>query len=387
MLLTLACLTAALWIAHAARSLHGIARVPDLNQVVLPPADSPARVSVLVPARNEEQAIGHTLASLLASTGVALEIIAIDDRSTDGTAAAMHAAAACVPGTAHSLRVIQNRTLAPDWLGKPHALNLGLAQATAPWVLLTDGDGYFASQAIARAVYMAQQRGSDHLALIPTQIDKHPGEQAVMATLQAMAGFTVRFWQTENPRTRDAMGVGVFNLFRRTALDAVGGLASVRMAVVEDVLLAQKVKRAGLRSTTVCGLGQLRIHWIEGWFGVVRVLEKNAFAGTGFRLPLVLFAIAGMLVQILVPLLAIAAGGWALLAGLATYASIAIVFQANRRMNGADVRQAWLFAPALAVVCWAFVRSTAKTLRRGGIEWRGSFYPTAQLRPFCPHWW
>jgi glycosyltransferase involved in cell wall biosynthesis len=368
-----------------------MATLPDLSRMdatALPPlqgGDGPD-LSVIVPACNEEKSIEATLRSLLASTGLRLEIIAVDDRSTDGTGARMDEVAAAVGG-AHRLRVVHISELPKGWLGKPHAMAMGAREATAPWLLFTDGDVLFRPQTLELALRHAEVEKADHLVLVPTVVLKSWGEAASLGVMIVLGGWTIRLWKVADPRARDSVGVGAFNLVRRSVYEAVGGFKAMRMEVVEDLRLGWLVKRGGFAQRVAVGPHLASIRWLQGNFAVVHAAEKNAFAAYRYRVGMTLLAGLGLALQIVWPLLAIAAGGWSLAAGLLTYAAIAMTYAANRRETLVPPWMALLFAPAAAVVLYALLRSMVLTLDRNGVEWRGTRYPLEELRRNAGRLW
>jgi GT2 family glycosyltransferase len=383
---------ALLWWGKALQMLRGMARLTDLTQLdkgSLPPIakSNVADLTVIVPACNEEESIDSTLRSLLASTGLRLEIIAVDDRSTDRTGQRMDAMAVeARKNEPHTIEVIHNRALPQAWLGKPHALKLGTDRATAPWVLMTDGDVTFAPGALERAMRAAMWKRADHLAVLPTLTHTGFAEAAMESTLQALAAWAIRLWKVEDPKARDFFGVGGCTLVRSDVLAAVGGMERLRMEVAEDVGLGWLVKCAGYRSCVTFGPGLARIHWIRGYFGIIDNFEKNGFAGFRFKLGTLAVACLGFAVSAVVPLAAMATGAWGLAGGLVTYAAIALTFQANKRLSGISPWTAILFGPSALVFAWALARSAVLTLRRGGVVWRGTHYPLAELRQGCLPW-
>ena len=384
---------ALLWWFKALQVLRGMPRLTDLTRLdkeslpTLPTSDAPD-LTVIVPACNEEASIEATLRSLLASTGLRLEIIAVDDRSTDTTHERMDAMAAeAAKSGPHTFVVIHNASLPEGWLGKTHALKLGADRATAPWLLMTDADVTFAPDALERALRAALWKGADHMAMVPSLTRMGFAEAAMEGTMSSLAGWAVRFWKVEDPKAWDFFGVGAFTLVRRDVLAAAGGMERLRMEVVEDVGTGWLVKRGGYRSAIVFGPGLARIRWIRGYFGLVTNLEKNGFAGFRFNVPFILGACLGLALDAVVPIGAMFAGVWGRAGGLLTYAAIAFIFQANRRMNGVSPWAAVLFGPSAAVLAWALARSAVLTLARGGVVWRGTLYPLKELRRGCLKWY
>jgi glycosyltransferase involved in cell wall biosynthesis len=345
-------------------------------------------LSVIVPACNEEESIEATLRSLLASTGIRLQIVAVNDRSTDRTGALMDsvAAEAEANGGPHKLEVIHNRELPAGWLGKAHALTLGVERASAPWLLFTDADVTFDPRAAELALRFAEAEKADHVVLALTLEFKSNAEAAVFAAFQALAQWNIRLWKVADPKAWDFFGAGGFNLVRRAVYERLGGFEALRMEVVEDLRLGWKIKRAGYAQRVVLGAGLARIRWIKGALGIVGLLEKNGFAVLRYRVGLFLLMLLGFAVKIVLPLLAIATGGWAALVGLLTYLFIGLTYLANRRVTQVSPWLATLFAPATAILLYALTRSMILALKRGGVDWRGTRYPLDELRRNSGRW-
>ena len=381
------------WLWQAMAALRGVPTLPDLTRAgaVVPDLSSSGGpdVTVIVPACNEEESIEATLRSLLASTGVRLQIVAVNDRSTDATGARMDAVAAeaRAAGGPHRLEVIHNRELPEGWLGKPHAMNLALKRATAPWLLLTDGDVVFHPQALELSVRYAEAQQADHVVLILTLILNTTGERAMLAAMNALANWNIRLWKVADPKAKDSFGAGGFNLVRREAFERLGGFEALRMQVVEDLCLAWKIKRAGYAQRVVLGPGLARIRWLDGPLGVVQLSEKNGFAIFRYRTWLALLACVGLAVDLVLPPAALAAGGWTAVAGALTYAAIVLAYYASRRVTQVSPWLAVFFPPAAAVVLFAFLRSILLTVFRRGVKWRGTLYPLAELRRNAQSGW
>ena len=382
------------WLWQAVASLRGMPRLADLTSAEaanLPPLPTSQRphLTVIVPACNEEATIQTTLRSLLASTGICLQIIAIDDRSTDSTGEKMDevAAEAAASGGPHQLEIVHISTLPQGWLGKPHAMAMGAQQAIAPWLLFTDGDVEFQPQALELALRKALSTQADHFVLVPSLIYHSTGERAMLAAMQSLAQWTVRLWKVSTPRARDFIGVGGFNLLRRDVYTRIGGFESLRMEVLDDLRLGWRIKRAGYAQRVAVGPGLVRIRWIPGALSVVQLMEKNGFAIYRYRVWLHLLACLAISLQVFWPLVAIAAGGWPMLAGLLTYAAIGLVYAAGRRVTQVAPWHVVFFAPAGALVVFAFLRSMILALLRRGVDWRGTRYPLKELRSHAGSGW
>jgi hypothetical protein len=377
---------ALLWAARTVGWMRGMARLPDL--LTMPPGVPRGRLSVIVPARNEEENVGAGLHSLLRSKDVDLEVIAIDDRSEDRTGAIMEAFQheQRAPGVRYMVEHIGE--LSSGWLGKPHAMARGAARAAGEWLLFTDADVVFAEDALALALAYIERDGGDHLLVVPTVVARSAGERMMLPFLHVLSIWGPRLWRIADASARDAVGVGAFNLMRRATYERVGGWERLRMEVIEDVSMGVVIKRAGFHSRVVTGRNLARIRWAHGARGVVTNLTKNVFAGFRFRMGLMAAGTAATAVICLVPfagiIMGLACDREFLWPGLVSLTAIAALYWRYRRSadTGGAIPMLWLatFPVAALVFIYAMMRSTALTLMRGGVEWRGTFYSLRELR-------
>jgi len=371
--------------------VHGMATLPDVSSSEEPKsfATDEDRITVIVSARDEEAAIGATLRSLLASTGVRLQIIAVDDRSTDGTGVCMEdmAAETAALGGRHTLQVLHVDVLPSGWLGKPHAMAMAAKHARSPWLLFTDGDVLFQPQALEIALRAAEAHNADHLVLTPTVILTTAAERAMLATMNALSQWMIRLWKVSDPRAKDYIGVGAFNLIRRDVYEKLGGFEALRMEVLDDLRMGWMIKRAGYRQCVVLGPDLVRLRWLHSALGVVHLAEKNGFAAYRYNVALTLLAGLGLAAIALLPLITIVTGGWALVAGLLSYVAVALTFWGNRKVTAAPAWLAILYAPATLVVLYALMRSMTLALVRKGIDWRGTRYSLSEIRRYAGRGW
>jgi Glycosyl transferase family 2 len=391
-LIVLAWLMALSWLNRSSMALRGMASVLDLtaiekDQLPVSPESNCPDVTVIVPARDEQDSIKACLESLLRSEGVRAQIVAIDDRSGDRTGNLMDTVASISQTHSNTLEVIHNRELPPGWLGKPHALALGVARARAPWLLFTDGDVTFAPETLELALRAAIASGADHFVLVPTLTPGGVLAAAVQGSIQALGQWAARMWKIQDPNAKDFFGVGGFNLLRADAVKAFGGMERLRMEIVEDVSLGWLVKKELRRKSMMAlGPGLVRIAWMQGPLAIIRLLEKNAFAGFRFNIGTAVVASVLLALQALVPLSALAAGPFGIAACLTLYLSVALSFHANRKLNNISPLLAVLYAPSALILAWAFLRSMILTIGRGGVAWRGTLYPLAELKRAMIPW-
>jgi hypothetical protein len=258
---------------------------------------------------------------------------------------------------------------------------LGAQQARSEWLLFTDADCLFAPDTVLRAMHYAMKIGVDHLVLFPTAHMKSLGERMMISFPQVMSGFAVRPWKVRDPKARDHIGVGAFNLVRRTAYDAIGTYEKLRLEVVDDVKLGEAIKKAGLRQDVVFGPGLVTLRWAVGAAGVVANLEKNLFAFLQFRIALVLLVCAATSFLCILPFAGlIFAAGWARAGFAVTVALIAIAYAYTGRFM-ASSPLLFLSCPIAAIVfAYATLQSAFIALRDGAVTWRGTKYSLAELK-------
>ena len=209
----------------------------------------------------------------------------------------------------------------------------------------------------------------------------------MLAAMQALSQWTIRLWKVADPSARDFLGVGGFNLVRSDVYSKVGGFEALKMEVLDDMRFGWNIKRAGFAQRVALGPGLVSIRWIKGALAVVKLIEKNGFAIYRYRVGLQLLACFGLAVQVVLPLAAIAAGGWTMIAGLLIYISVALDYLANRRFTRISPWLAVFYAPATAIVFYALMRSMILALARNGVEWRGTRYSLDELRQHAGRWW
>jgi glycosyltransferase involved in cell wall biosynthesis len=366
------------WIWKVTDAAFGLPRIPNLLQPQhnIAPAGSPS-ITVIVPARNEAADIAATLHSLLAQDYPNLQIIAVDDRSTDDTSTIIDAIASQHPDKLRALHITE---LPSGWLGKTHAMALAARQAPTDYLLFTDADVLFRSDAIRRALAHAVATSADHLVTIPTTLIHRWDEAAILGFFQIFALWGARPWRVADPKSkRDALGIGAFNLLRRSAYIQIGGFESLRMEIIEDLALAHRIKRTGMVQRVVFGRGLVSLHWASGLAGLVGVMTKNLFAAFRFYVGLALLGCLWLLVFCVAP----AAGLFLTPTRIPATLTIAAVVWAYRLMSrhsGISTGYALFFPIGALVFVFTLLRSMLVILKRGGVIWRGTFYPLAELR-------
>ena len=390
---------AGVWLSRllaAALHMHKIAEITDPEYEVSPASASgrARRVSIIVPARNEAEHIEAGLLSLLELEYPDYEVIAVDDRSDDATGAILDRLETewrkTGESSPHLLKVLHVTELPMGWLGKTHAMWQAGKQATGDWLLFTDADVVFRSDALRRALVYAEREQADHLVLFPTIVMKSVGERMIQAFFQSQFVFARRPWKAADPKSHDAIGVGAFNLIRRDVYERIGSYERMRLEVLDDMRLGELVKQEGFRQRVAFGRGLLRLRWVFGATGMVENLTKNGFAILKFNVWFALLAVCGILLLNVAPLVgALLTPGWGRMGFLAALAAIVLIYVGMSWYSDIPPGYAVLHPIGAVLFCYALLRSTVLTLRQGGVAWRGTLYPLSQLRKFTreqPRW-
>lgn len=335
-------------------------------------------LSIIVPARDEAAAIEEALQRMLGLDYPDYEVIAVNDRSTDGTGAIMDRVAAQV---GDRLRVVHIQQLPEGWLGKNHAMSVGVSQARGEFILLTDGDVMFDRLTLRRAMAAVQAGQLDHLVLLPETVTTTYFETALMNLFCLMLMASTRFPLVRWKWFKDAyLGVGAFNLLRRSAFDQIGGFRSLQLEVADDLMLGRLVKHNGLNQDVYGGQGSLSVRWQSGGvWSIVRGLEKNAFSGTGYSITQTIGAVTVLGLLFVAPVIAAACGVWTWPVGILSIGSL--ILSVGTAMTVGFPASVGLFYPwAMVVFAFIMLRSMVLTLRQGGIRWRDTFYSIESLR-------
>jgi len=366
---------------------------PDYDLAPREPLGHVPRVSIVVAARNEADHIEAALRSLLELDYPDYEVIAVDDRSDDETGEAMDLLSESRPSQPTSgsrLQVLHIEHLPAGWLGKTHAMWRGAQITTGDWILFTDADVVFRSDALRRAIAYAEREKADHAVLFPTMVMSSAGERMMIAFFQSQFVFARLPWKVSDPKSRDAIGVGAFNLIRRQVYERIGTYERMRLEILDDMRLGEIVKQEGFRQRVAFGRGLLRLRWVFGAYGMVRNLTKNGFAILRFNGWFLLLAVCGILLVNVGPYVgAMFAAGWARAGFGVALATLIAIYVGMSWHSDVPPYYVLLHPIGALLFCYALVRSAVLTLLHDGVDWRGTHYSLAELREFRREqpWW
>ena len=334
------------------------------------------RLSVLIPACNEEKTIEKALRTLLNQNYPNLEIVVVNDRSTDSTGEIIDA----LSREDNRIRTVHVETLPTGWLGKVHALYCAFQQSSGEWVLFSDADVHFAQTCLLRSVLYAQQENLDHLALLPKMTSR--SQWARFAIVSALRGIlvAVKPWHVNDPTRPEGVGVGAFNLVRRTAFEDSAGFEWFKMDVADDVALGQMIKNTTGRSHVLLAHQDVAVEWYPSVEKVFLGLEKNAFAQVArcdFRRGMLVGAAALWVACSPLILWMLGEHFFAWIPWVGAIATSA-VFHRSIGLSFVDSVGSFFFGDLLmgAVV----IRSTWLGEQRGGVIWRGTVYSSEELQ-------
>jgi glycosyltransferase involved in cell wall biosynthesis len=368
---------ACFWVFHGLRVAYGAVRLPWLKDFA-PAADGECpHVSLLFGARDEEEKLPAALATLVAMDYPNLEIVAVDDRSADATGRILDEFAANHP----QLKVVHVKELPAGWLGKPHALQCGYEASSGEWLLFTDADVRFAPDALRRSITLAREKKLDHLTLL-TDVEMHGFWETVLLTFFGMAFHLGNLpGAVNNPKSGAYVGVGAFQLLKRSAYEVAGTHRRLAMEVIDDMKLCKIVKQAGFRSGVGVSREAIVVRWHSGLRNLLRGTTKNFYAAFGYNLAFAIVSCLAMFCLNVLPPIGLVLGHSWIRALSAVAVAIALSFH-----GGVDwaMEVSLLYAltyPLGAIFfCWMVARSVVVTLSRGGVEWRGTFYPLEELK-------
>jgi glycosyltransferase involved in cell wall biosynthesis len=336
-----------------------------------------SKVSIIIPARNEEKHVAEALQSILGQDYKNLEIIVIDDRSIDQTPAILNRMAQSHP----TLNVVHITELPQGWLGKNYALFLGAQQATGEYLLFTDADVVMHPSTLSRAIHYMVEKQLDHLTLGP--VIRMPGLH-----LQMFAGAFVIFlalysmpWKAKNLKSNKYIGIGAFNLLKANVYRAIGTHQAIAMRPDDDIKLGKLIKKHGYKQEVLFGEKMIHVDWYDSLREVIVGLMKNTFAVFDYKISVVIAVSISLLLLVVWPFL-----GIFLTKGIAQILNFIIVLIILllywETMRSHDVKR-WLgigFPISTCLFIYIMWRAMLTAVINKSITWRGTHYSLAELK-------
>jgi chlorobactene glucosyltransferase len=358
------------WLTITLRCIFAQHRIHWLSPSSVPVHDE-IKISVIIPARNEEQDIASSLRSVLNQEGVDLDVIVVNDHSTDLTGD-------IVDGIVRAdtrVRVFHNPPLRPGWLGKCNAMQQGAAEATGDYFLFTDADILHKPGCFATVVNVMQTNAYDFISLLP-RFENHSFWENVntpiyffaVAKLLATPGL-------ESPDSLNAVASGALMLIKTQVFRDLGGFEGVKDQMADDIGLARLLKarhyRVGYRLAPECLQVRLFKSNRDAFWGTTKNILLAVEGRLWLAFPLIILGI----VQNWMPLLSFAIGvifgnGFLLLAGIVAYGIQYLSFFSVRRLVQFHSCKL-LFFPLSAIVATCCIVRALFYNAKGALYWRG----------------
>jgi chlorobactene glucosyltransferase len=349
-------------------------------------------VSIIVPARNEEQNIGRCITSLLEQDYEQFEVIAVDDGSTDNTSNILDELAHSHP-QGHRLWVLRLRDDLPaGWAGKPHAIHRGVQEAQGEWLLFTDADTWHAPNALRSSITQAVEEGDD-LFTVGAEQELHTFWERVLMPM-AYLGISMLYPPrlVNDPKSHVAVANGQYILIRKEVYTIIGGYGrpDLRDTLLDDRDLARVVKETGFKLHFVDGQDLVHVHMYNGFSDTWRGWRKNAYLGNRGGILFILTQLIGLpmvgISPFLLPLLALFTkrqkGDKKRLlktseVGTAATLELTTLLLYRSWLNR-SLRVPWYYSfthpLAAAVFTGILAQSSWRVLTHKGVDWRGRVY-------------
>jgi glycosyltransferase involved in cell wall biosynthesis len=356
---------------------RGIQTVQPLSAIE--PLDNNEKVSVMIAARNEEESVEMTIRSLLNQNHRELELIVVNDRSTDATGSIINKLAE----QHQQIIPIHIETLPSGWLGKNYALYKGYQVASGQFLLFADADILFQNDTISKALTYMKAQSVDHVTIAPDMQAKGFWLQAFISYF--LYGFSVfkRPWTANHDHSRKGgMGIGAFNLIRRDVYEKIGTHENIKNRPDDDLKLGQAIKQQGYKQRFLSGVGQLRVEWYPSLKEAIKGLEKNTFAGLNYSLAVTVFAITSIVISHFLPIFTLFSSDYIVQILSALFLAIFLTLYGFIivKMTSYSLWKLVVYPITTTIFLYSTIRAVLITYIKGGIQWRGTFYSLKELR-------
>lgn len=337
------------------------------------------RVSIIVPARNEAITIEPAVKSRLQDDYPNFEILLIDDRSTDGTSEIIDKIAT----TDKRVKAIHIKELPYGWIGKLYAMNEGVKNATGDWFLFSDADVHVKPETLKKAIAYSETRKLDHLVVLPEIKGTNLLLESAISLFIKMIVTFGRMWEVENEKSNAALGVGAFNLVKRTAYEKSGGFEYLKGEIADDVSLGYFLKKSKAKTAIVNGRDYVSVVFYRSLKDMAVGTERATFTSLGnfsfartTIICLIFFLLEIFPVFLFIPLGIPYLYFWGI---IMTLIALIVSVKTNKWINRSSL-PSFLFPVAAFVFSFMGIRAGYLGAKRGGVYWRDTFYSTEELK-------
>jgi chlorobactene glucosyltransferase len=379
------------WIYFIGYMIKSLKQSPMLEPITKSPKSKIPKVSVILPARNEEKYIAKCLDSLLNQDYQNFEIIAINDSSTDRTIDIMYQYA-----TQGTLVVVDSKPKPDGWAGKNWACYQGYLKATGDVFLFTDADTVHSPSTMSLAIANLLEQNLDALTAIPKLLCQDIWTKITLPVLSNFLHSRFSALRVNDPKTKTGYFFGSFFIITRSTYETVGTHKIVKHELVEDGALGSRVKEGKFRMKMVRGERHIDAIWARDfktlWDGLRRLM-LSIYSQDRIRASLMAVAVFFLLFEPFV-LLPYSLLMYRAINHLVThilmdinFATIIVIFIANIIQSKFGMFQNPLYALASplggAVISICFISSIVDAKKRGAVSWRGRQYTIDEIQhPF-----
>lgn len=354
----------------------GFNSLQNLSRQPIYPGRRPS-VSIILSALNEEQDIEAVITNLMQLDYPELEIIAINDRSTDNTARILNSLKEKYPG----LQVHHIAELPQGWLGKNHALYRGSRLAKGEWLLFTDADVMMKPDTLIRAMSYALANNLQYMTICERHIRHTFWLKVLLAAKYLTYSLSIKPWRIRYDWSKRSLGHGAFNLVQRSAYEAAGTHQAIALECLDDLKLGALLKKHGCSMDTVDGRDLIERQWyanlpdmIEGW-------KKNTYAYFDYRMPTLIFNTSFAVLLFLWPSLSLFfVSGLAFKLNVANVLLMMCAAAYVMRQFRVSPFYGLIYPVSIALILYTIWNSAFAIYRQKGVIWRGTHYPLELLR-------
>ncbi len=333
-------------------------------------------ISIIFSALNEERDIEAALKTLLEIDYPHLEIIAINDRSTDKTKEILER----MKANQSRLKVFHLENLPEGWLGKNHALHFASRKAAGEWLLFTDADVFMKPDTLKRAMSYILEKKIDHLTIFEHHIRKNIGLKMLLLGHYITYSLVMKPWRIRFPWSKKSLGHGAFNLVSKKVYDATGGHRKISMECMDDLKLGEIIKKNGFQQDTVDGRDFIEKEWYKSLGDMIEGVKKNSFSYFKYRPIGTLSVILGAFLFFVWPFFGMFfSGSIGTINGVNVMLMLLMsLFIAKKfRLNPCF---ALLYPIGICILLYSVFNSLIATYKNKGIIWRGTFYSIKKLK-------
>ncbi len=367
------------WLLQIKNFLRIIKIMPLMEHVNYDDCHKWPKLSVIITARNEEDTIQEAVLSRLEDDYPDIEIIIVDDRSSDATGEI----ADNIASQDMRVKTIHVQKLPEGWLGKLYAMQEGVKQATGDWYLFSDADIHVKPTTMKRAIAYCKRQNMDHVAVLPMLWSSNFLLDTMLSLFMRNLAFAVHAGAVEDADSDAAVGVGAFNLIKRSAYEKTKGFHWLKLETADDMALGKMLKGTGARSSMLNGRGFIGLYFYRTLEQMAVGTERTIFTTLGNFSLLRLIVISIIYIALeLSPFVAFIRVGIPYL----EYIGVLMVVVALSccvtvsRFGHMPVLPALLYPVGVVLTVGMWIRAGILGKVRRGIYWRGTFYSTKMLK-------